>query len=154
VNQGTQQQIRKGSKVLCFVRVRLRRVCSLRGDVGKRSPLEDWHLHSRHPPDPLAYPHRYQIYSGFICKGAPEPRDAPSQFIPFHPFLSGGIYCRAAARVACKISPMSTMCRQRRRPMPAETLAVDKEILKAWRTPEGFLFCKDFLRCASARIPP
>jgi hypothetical protein len=32
----------------------------------------------------------FLIYGGLACKGAPEPRNAPSQFIPFDPFSSGG----------------------------------------------------------------
>jgi hypothetical protein len=43
------------------------------------------------PPTPLHILIVVLIYSGLTCKGAPEPRYAPSQFIPFHPFLSGGI---------------------------------------------------------------
>jgi hypothetical protein len=44
------------------------------------------------PPTPLHILIVVLIYSGLTCKGAPEPRYVPSQFIPFDPFLSGGMY--------------------------------------------------------------
>jgi hypothetical protein len=44
------------------------------------------------PPTPLQSLVAVLIYAGLACKGAPEPRNATSQFIPFNPFLSGGIY--------------------------------------------------------------
>jgi hypothetical protein len=37
------------------------------------------------------------IYYLLSFVGRPDPGYAPCQFIPFDPFLSGGIYCSAAA---------------------------------------------------------
>jgi hypothetical protein len=49
------------------------------------------------PPIRLQILAAFQIYAGLSCKGAPDPGVCPSQFIPFHPFLSGGMYWSAAA---------------------------------------------------------
>ena len=38
-----------------------------------------------------------RIYSPLAPVGRPDTGYAPSQFIPFDPFLSGGMYCSAAA---------------------------------------------------------
>jgi hypothetical protein len=65
---------------------------------------------------------------------------------PFHPPCGTALLispAESAGRVALAKFPfMSTMCRQRRRPMPAEALAVDKEILRAWRTPQVSSFAR------------
>ena len=44
------------------------------------------------PPTPLHILIALLTYADFPCKGAPEVRYAPSQFIPFDPFLSRGMY--------------------------------------------------------------
>ena len=51
------------------------------------------------PPTPLHILIVVLIHSGLTCKGVPEVRNAPSQFIPFDPFLSGGMYCSAPHRL-------------------------------------------------------
>ena len=57
------------------------------------------------PPTPLQILIALLTYSDFPCKGAPEVRYAPSQFIPFDPFLSGGMYYSAPHRLhALKLS--------------------------------------------------
>ena len=38
-----------------------------------------------------------QIYAGLSLVGGPDPRDAPCQFIPFDPFLAGGMFYGSAA---------------------------------------------------------
>ena len=49
------------------------------------------------------------IYCLLSFVGRPAPRNAPSQFIPFDPFLSGGMYCSAAAPIIKMEFPSVTL---------------------------------------------
>jgi hypothetical protein len=107
------------------------------GGCREALPLEDWHLHSRQPPGPPCMPvslMRFRMREGARGRLTVE---CPLEFIPFDPFFSGGIYCSAAHLWLAKYPFMSTMSRVGPRLIPAEALAVDKEILlrTGW-TPE------------------
>ncbi len=92
---------------------------------------------SRHAPHALAL---LSIWCDLVCARVSVGRltqgYAFSQFPPSTLLeRRHGVGSAAARDVTFKISLMSTMYRQRRRYMPAEALAVDKEILKASKTP-------------------
>jgi len=59
---------------------------------------------------PLSILIGYQIYFHNAHVGRPDLWYAPSQFIPFHPFLSGGMYCSAPHWLpALKLSLVGTL---------------------------------------------
>ena len=69
---------------------------SCRGVVGKRYRSIALGYRSRQPPDPLAILSAVVTYGARGSKGKPDTRYAPCQFIPFNPFLAGGMlleYC-------------------------------------------------------------
>jgi hypothetical protein len=71
-----------------------------RGRLSGAAIALHWPLRARQPPDYLlAYFLTPLIYCLLPFVGRPDPRYAPSQFIPFDPFLSGGMYCSAPHRV-------------------------------------------------------
>src|SRR5687768_10066263 len=77
----------------------VRRVFPLGGLSGTADRLKMCIFIPDNPPTPLQVLAAFLIYLVLGRKGAPEPRNAPSQFIPFDPFLSGAFIGSAAARV-------------------------------------------------------
>ena len=55
------------------------------------------------------------IYCLLLFVGRPDPGYAPSQFIPFDPFLSGGMYCSAAAHSLSVVFLRNIICGESRR---------------------------------------
>jgi hypothetical protein len=103
--------MRKGSKVLCLEKKNVSGLFPFRGRLsGDRFALR-WPLRVRQPSDYLfAHFLATMIYHLLSFVERPEVGYAPSQFIPFHPFLSGGMYCRAPHGLpALKLSLVCTV---------------------------------------------
>src|SRR5438067_13285942 len=81
-----------------------------RGRLSGAAVARSLALRARQPPD-----YRWTlflagvIYYLFSFVGRPDPGYAPSQFIPFDPFLSGGMYCSAAAPIIKMEFPSVTL---------------------------------------------